>query len=243
MPSEWAMFTVRAESTCVTLDSDRQNSTLSMRLDQAKQAHDMAEPTKLDFTCELESKRIDNAHTRKLVWAAMGTSLAMLSLLLLNRFHPNPVIRWVLGLLLVPYAYCLSGIIRKARKIKSILPPDMESKRIRIGKRHNSLVLILMSAVGVLPIATMWAGAAFLHGYHNAIVVMALLLMVLSGGYGLYRIIEHDNAMCRQLGYMCPNCHKPLYEAHAATYLNGLCPKCKKSIFSGSPPGHPAMTL
>jgi phage FluMu protein Com len=203
----------------------------------------MAEPTKLDFTCELESKRIDNAHTRKLVWAAMGTSLAMLSLLLLNRFHPNPVIRWILGLLLVPYAYCLSGLMRKARKIKSILPPDMESKRIRIGKRHNSLVLILLLAVGILPIALMLAGAAFFRGYHNAIVVVALLLMVLSGGYGLFRIIEHDNAMCRQLGYMCPTCHKPLYEAHAATYLNGLCPKCKKSIFSGSPPGHPAMTL
>ncbi len=195
----------------------------------------MAEPTKLDFTREPESKRIDNAHTRKLVRVAMGASLAMLSLLLLNRFYPNSVIRWILGLLLVPYAYCLTGIIRKTRKIKSILPPDLDSKRIRIGKRHNSLVLILMLAVGILPIATMWAGAAFLHGYHNAIVVVALLLMVLTGGYGLFRIIEHDNAMCCQLGYMCPNCHKPLYEAHAGTYLNGVCPKCKKSIFFGSP--------
>lgn len=189
---------------------------------------------KSEFPPKLESDRIDDAGTRKLVWATMVASLAMLSLLLLHRLHPTAVIRWIIGLLLALYAYCLSGLIKKAKKIKSILPPEMESKRIRIGKRHNSLTMILMLSVLVLMIATMWAGAVLLPGYRHAIIMIALAGSILFEGFGLYGIIETDNAMCRQLGYLCPNCRKPLYEARATTYLNGLCPKCKKSIFSDS---------
>jgi len=165
----------------------------------------------------------------------MVASLAMLFFLLLHRLHPTSIIRWVLGLLLAPYAYCLSAVINKASRIKSILPPEMESKRIRIGKRHNALAMILMLSIFALMIATMLAGAALLPGHQNVIIVIALASSLLLEGFGLYGIIEHDRAMCHQLGYLCPNCHKPLYEAHATTYLNGLCPKCKKSIFSDSP--------
>jgi hypothetical protein len=43
--------------------------------------------------------------------------------------------------------------------------------------------------------------------------------------------------MCRRLGYVCPLCHKPLYEPGAATYLTGACPKCKKNILSEMPAG------
>ncbi|HKF03917.1 MAG TPA: hypothetical protein VKB49_16470 [Candidatus Sulfotelmatobacter sp.] len=228
------MFAVTAEDTCVTLADSEVSTTLSGdSIIRAKL--ERAEHMKSEFPPKPESDRVVDAGTRKLVCTTMVASLAMLFLLLLHRLHPSSVIRWVLGLVSAPYAYCLFAVINKATKIKSTLPPKMESKRIRIGKRHNSLAMILMLSVFALMIATMLAGAALFPGHQPAIIVIALTGSLLLEGFGLYGISEHDNAMCHQLGYLCPNCHKPLYEARAATYLNGLCPKCKKSIFSDSP--------
>jgi hypothetical protein len=187
---------------------------------------------KSDFAPELEAKRIENAQTRKLVLALTATSLGLWVLLILNRSRPSPSMLWILLSALLPEGYLSYRLMQKARKIKSILPPDMEAKRIRIGKRHNSLLLPLVMATGALPLGAAWVGARGMHGYHHVIFWSALTLTALMAGYGIYRIIQHDNALCRQLGYLCPQCHKPLYEPHATTYLNGLCPKCKKSVLA-----------
>lgn len=58
------------------------------------------------------------------------------------------------------------------------------------------------------------------------------LPLLLGEAYGIYRIIKHDNELCRQLGYMCPFCQSPLYEARASTWISGLCPKCRKSVIA-----------
>ncbi len=60
--------------------------------------------------------------------------------------------------------------------------------------------------------------------------VVAVLVAGLIEAYGLRHIVHRDNELCRQLGYLCPCCHEPLYESRAATWANGLCPKCNKSI-------------
>ena len=53
--------------------------------------------------------------------------------------------------------------------------------------------------------------------------------------HGLRRIVQHDNELRHQLGYLCPFCHEPLYESRASTWANGLCPKCRKSVVCISP--------
>ena len=133
---------------------------------------------------------------------------------------------------MLPAGYCLYRLAQKAKKIKSVLPPDMESKRVRIGKVHNQLCLALLLVTGVLPIGAIWVRAVVIDHYAQAIFWVALLMAALTEGFGFYRIVQYDNALCRQLGYVCPICHEPLYEAHATTYLSGLCPKCKKSVIS-----------
>jgi len=66
--------------------------------------------------------------------------------------------------------------------------------------------------------------------HHRSLLFAGLVVIVLIEAYGLYRIVQHDYDLCRDLGYICPFCQKPLYEARAGTHLNGLCPKCGKSI-------------
>lgn len=185
-----------------------------------------------NFSPELESKRIENAQNRKLVWALLGTTLVAWILLILNRIHPNPATRWILLAILLPAGYCLYRLAQKARKIQSVLPPDMESRRIRIAKDHNRLCMVLLLATGVFLIGTIWIGGAITHGHDQPILWITLLIAALIAGSGIRYIIQRDNALCRRLGYMCPICHRPLYEAHAATYLSGLCPKCKQSVLS-----------
>jgi hypothetical protein len=82
-----------------------------------------------------------------------------------------------------------------------------------------------------------WVGALILPYRGTAVVGLALMATLVSVAYGIYRIIQHDNEMCQRLGYMCPLCHKPLYEPRAATYLTGICPKCNKNIVADSPAG------
>lgn len=181
---------------------------------------------------DLEGKRIEKAETRKVVLAWMGTSLAVWALLILNRLHPSPAMRWIVLSALLPYGYLFYRLAQKIGKIKSILPAETEAKRIQIGKRHNRLVLTFAPAMGILPIGAVWVGAAVIPGHNHAVLFVALVVTALMAGYGLYRLIQYDNALCRQLEYMCPNCHKPLYEPTAITYLNGLCPKCKMSVLA-----------
>jgi hypothetical protein len=187
---------------------------------------------KSDLVPVLEAKRSEKVDTRKLLFALTATSLGLWVLLILNRSHPSPSMRWILLSALLPEGYLFYRLMQKARKIKSVLPPEMEAKRIKIGKRHNSLLLPWVITTGALPLGAVWVGAAVIHGYHHAIFWSALTLTALLVGYGIYRIIQHDNSLCRQLGYLCPQCHEPLYEPHATTYLNGLCPKCKKSVLA-----------
>ena len=185
---------------------------------------------KSDLAPELEAKRIEKAETRKLVLSWVGTSLVLWVLLVRNRLHPSPAMRWIVLAVLLPYGYLFYRLAQKTRKLKSVLPAEMEAKRIQIGKRHNSLLLPLIIATGALPIGAIWVGAAIIPGHNHAVLFVALAVTALMVGYGLYRVFQYDNALCRQLGYMCPSCLKPLYEPRATTYLNGLCPKCKKRV-------------
>lgn len=115
--------------------------------------------------------------------------------------------------------------------IKSVLPAELEAKRTRIGKAHNRLVIALL---GVMFLCLILLGILVPRdAAHKPIVtwlVAGFVLIVAAEAYGFYRIIGHDNQLCHELGYLCPLCHQPLYEARASTWLTGCCPKCKQKI-------------
>jgi len=109
----------------------------------------------------------------------------------------------------------------------SVLPAHLEAKRLAIAKTHNMLVVALMfSFAGALYlVATLPIGLTFAL----RIATVALVIIPLEA-FAIYRVFKYDEKMCVRLGYMCPHCHKPLYEPRALTYLNGFCPKCGESV-------------
>jgi Ca2+/Na+ antiporter len=184
---------------------------------------------------ELESKRIEKAQARKFLYVLLAMSSVVWALLILNRLHPSPSVRLILLASLVPYGYLFYRLAGWVRKIKSILPAEMELKRVAIAKSHNRFLLTLISAVG----AGLMLVLVLIGPHQKFIIWIAILITPLTLGWGVYYVIQRDNELCRKLGYICPFCNKPLYEPHANTYLTGLCPKCKTNIL----PDRPSITL
>jgi hypothetical protein len=116
-------------------------------------------------------------------------------------------------------------------RMKSILPPDLELKRLTIAKKHNQLVLAMCSVV--LGLALIFI-VSRLHGHAlpRSQFIAALLIVGTVEAYAIYRILQYDKEMCRQLGFLCPHCQQPLYEPRSFINMNGRCPKCQKSILS-----------
>jgi len=108
--------------------------------------------------------------------------------------------------------------------MKSVLPAELESKRIKIAKMHNRLVGVLLAGLVVaLSLSIPLLDIAYLK--KEPIVGVFLGFLVIGAEvYGLYRIIRHDNELCHRLRYLCPICRR------ASTSLNGMCPKCHKSV-------------
>jgi hypothetical protein len=115
-------------------------------------------------------------------------------------------------------------------ELTSVLPPDWEAKRVAIAKKHNLLVCALLAgALGLVLVV------ALLPSRHRRPIppsrlIAAFLVAGATEAYGIYRIFQYDKEMCRQLGFLCPHCHQPLYEPRSMINLNGKCPKCLKSI-------------
>jgi hypothetical protein len=110
--------------------------------------------------------------------------------------------------------------------VKTVLQGEWAEKRNKIAKRHNLLVLALLAAIFLLGLSLM----SLSHHIPHAVPV-AVVLMFIGEAYGIYRIVQYDNEQCRQLGFLCPFCGKPLYENRALIW-NTLCPKCGKDIAS-----------
>jgi hypothetical protein len=128
-------------------------------------------------------------------------------------------------LIIIAFYQILSG--NYWPKTKSILPAEWESKRFAIGKRHNQIVgMLLLGLFAALFMVVPFIG----HGSPWWHVLVAFLPVGLAEIYALRRVFKYDAKMCEQLGFMCPHCHKPLYEPRSFINRNGRCPKCGKSI-------------
>jgi hypothetical protein len=82
--------------------------------------------------------------------------------------------------------------------MKSVLPVELESKRIKIAKVHNLRVCALL---GLLFVGLLLIAASLPHGPTHkpsgTTIVGAFLAIGLVEAYGIYRVVQHDNELCR----------------------------------------------
>ncbi len=112
--------------------------------------------------------------------------------------------------------------------MKSVLPPDLEAKRLTIAKAHNRLVLGLLA--GIFAVLFLLLGIAPKNPRGRYFLLGGLCTAMILEGYGVYRIFNYDKQLCTRLGFICPHCHKPLYEPRGFINITGRCPKCERLV-------------
>jgi hypothetical protein len=117
-----------------------------------------------------------------------------------------------------------------APNAKSVLSPELESKRIAIMERHNLLVGVIGFVPLTLFVLLLLLAAVLGYSLPRSFRVGALLTVVCGEVYGLFRLLKYDEIMCERLGFICPHCCKPLYEPRSFISINGLCPKCHRPV-------------
>jgi hypothetical protein len=113
--------------------------------------------------------------------------------------------------------------------VKTVPTGELAQKRARIAKSHKLRVVAFLGAASAAFPVFLGVQKPFLVRIPPTSVLLFLGFLIISEAYAIYRTIQHDNEMCRDLGFMCPFCHQPLYEARALIW-NALCPKCGKDI-------------
>jgi hypothetical protein len=115
--------------------------------------------------------------------------------------------------------------------MRSVLPERYVAARQAISKGHNVRVLLLIVAflfamILWVPLLSRYAPPA-----HRKDLAIGYLCMVSVGVFiGIYRIAQQDKAKCYQLGYLCPNCGRPLYSSKGFEKVTGRCPACHKTV-------------
>jgi|SRR5271166_363720 len=111
--------------------------------------------------------------------------------------------------------------------VKSVLPPDLEEKRLAIARIHNRLTIILLFGF----MGSLLALARFVpRPWNTGGMVTVGLALIGVEIYAIYRIFEYDKTLCVRLRFVCPHCGKPLYEPRGIINVTGRCPKCRKSV-------------
>jgi len=111
-------------------------------------------------------------------------------------------------------------------KPESILPPELETKRVSIATKHNQIVVLMLLSL----FTALFSIVALMHGSPRMWAFFAIAVVGLAELYAIRRLFKYDEQLCARFGFICPHCHKPLYEPRSFVNLNGLCPKCGKSI-------------
>jgi hypothetical protein len=115
--------------------------------------------------------------------------------------------------------------------VRSVLPERYLAARHAISKAHNVRVLLLIAAfisAIFLRVPLLSKFAPLAHARDFAIGYFCLV--GLGEFLGIYRIFQHDKAMCFELGYVCPNFGAPLYSSKGYEKLTGRCPACQKTV-------------
>ena len=115
--------------------------------------------------------------------------------------------------------------------MRSVLPARYIAAGQEISKAHNLRVLLLIvyflaAMILWVPLVSRYAPLA-----HRKDLAIGYLCMVSVGVFiGIYGIARHDKAKCYQLGYLCPNCGRPLYSSKGFEKITGRCPSCHMTV-------------
>jgi hypothetical protein len=79
--------------------------------------------------------------------------------------------------------------------MKSVLPPELEMKRLTIARIHNRLVLsFLAPLILVVPLSL----AVVPRPWAVPVVVVAFLSVIVAEFWLIHRIVQYDNIRCRR---------------------------------------------
>ena len=115
----------------------------------------------------------------------------------------------------------------------SKLPPELESKRLLVAKRHNllaggwGLFLLGMPTIFLFLVNSRQRLA---HAVPTKVVAIGFVIEFVLLFAGLFRILKYEERLCAEIGFVCPHCGKPLYVARDMGLLDGICPKCHNSL-------------
>jgi hypothetical protein len=115
-------------------------------------------------------------------------------------------------------------------KAKSILPPEVETKRIAIATKHNQIAGLMALSV----FAGIFLIVELLRGLPRTWKIVAIVALGIAEIHAIRSLFRYDEELCGRFGFVCPHCHKPLYEPRSFINVNGLCPKCRKSVLPTS---------
>ena len=122
------------------------------------------------------------------------------------------------------------------------LPEDLRAKQRACVRRHNrqlfSWLVPLFACLFVLIYALLHVPVEY-----GWIVRASLLPWGVLALYAIFAVLRADRAFCRQIGFVCPACTKPLYQASSAfggdfspLVVRGECPHCRHSFLATSTP-------
>src|SRR5579864_126825 len=96
-----------------------------------------------------------------------------------------------LVLVLVPFFQIARKYLSKP---KSVLPPELESKRVSIATRHNQIVVAMLLALFV----ALFSLIPLLRTGSLTWTVLAIATVGIAEVYGIRRILKYDDQMCER---------------------------------------------
>jgi lipoprotein NlpI len=117
---------------------------------------------------------------------------------------------------------------------KSILPPEMEAKRLAIRKRWLWIVLpsIIPVSMFAIPAGLKWAVE---HNLPTAFCAVGELAFICAFIFLEFRILQiYVQHLSEKSGFVCPSCHKSLFQPGKNSFgkveTTGRCPCCKAPV-------------
>lgn len=117
---------------------------------------------------------------------------------------------------------------------KRQLPADVHKRLSRVRLRHRgSLFAFILVYYGVQILSL-----HILSKSSKAVVVALLFCTSVIALACLILLVRRTDRFCRELGLVCPNCGKTLYQPKgSASLAAGKCPHCEETVFAPRNPG------
>ena len=120
--------------------------------------------------------------------------------------------------------------------MRSRLSPRLEEIRLQIAGTHNAIAVMVGFPLVILFFVYVFMTGHNILGHDSDLPTVVVWMLPISavefGGLGLlvWLVGVNDDRLCRESGFVCRNCGKPLYASGSWRLLAGLCPHCGQKI-------------